>query len=83
MNRVSYFVFTILSLNTFFQVIELWYMPRYQGDTYFNLAARVPGMFSHAHGCASFYRFVYLLFHKEKIMKAIIFILFAVISGIK
>ncbi|MDR3129618.1 MAG: hypothetical protein LBU03_05200 [Tannerellaceae bacterium] len=61
MNRVSYFVFAILSLNTLFQVIELWYMPHYQGDTYFNLAARVPGMFSHAHSCSSFICLSYLI----------------------
>jgi hypothetical protein len=61
MNRAGYFVFAILSLNTIFQVIELWYMPHYQGDTYFNLAARVPGMFSYAHNCSSFICLSYLI----------------------
>jgi hypothetical protein len=72
MEKVSYIVFVLLLLNTIAQIIELFYMPPYNGQTYFGLSGRTPGMFSHAHSCASFICLSYVIvneFAKHKTIK--------------
>jgi hypothetical protein len=49
-------------------------MPPYNGETYFGLAARCPGMFSHAHSCSSFICLSYIVideFMKKSILQII------------
>jgi hypothetical protein len=61
MRTVSYTVFALLLLNTAVQTVELFYMPPYNGQTYFGLSGRTPGIFSHAHSCASFICLSYII----------------------
>jgi hypothetical protein len=64
MESVSYIAFFMLVINLVFQLFELKYMPPYNGLTYFGLSARTPGIFSHAHSCASFICLSYLLINE-------------------
>jgi hypothetical protein len=86
LRQLSIIVFWILCINVVFQVAELWLMPPYNGSTYFGLAARVPGIFSHPHSCASFVCLSYVfvnrfLPHKTMVVIANILIVFSLIMA--
>jgi hypothetical protein len=74
MGILSCIILILLVLNTSLQVVELWYMPPYDGETYFGLSARVPGMFSHVSSCGSFIVLSYITideFMKKNILRKI------------
>lgn len=51
----------IFIVHVFLQILELFFMPPYNGYTYFGLTARVPGITSHPHASAYFVCSYYLL----------------------
>ncbi len=53
-------LFGLLIIHLLLQTYELFYMPPYNGTTYFGLTSRVPGIFSHPHSAASFVCLFYL-----------------------
>ena len=56
------------------QIAELFLMPHYGGDTYFGLAARVPGITPHPHASAYFsclYYFLLIIVEKRRLYKRI------------
>jgi hypothetical protein len=61
MKNVCNIVFVLLLLNTICQVVELFYMPPFHGQTYFGLSGRTPGMFSYPNSCASFICLSYII----------------------
>lgn len=54
MKKFALFLYIMLYVNLAAQIYETFNMPLYHGVSYLGLAARVPGLFSHAHSCGCF-----------------------------